>query len=105
MVALAVGIGERVADDRDQVARVGALDLVLERRHLRVAVVGRLEHGRALGLVDRDLAAGLLLVDARHDLDAVVALGRVDRRLDVAEAALLERAQADALRPAPVRGP
>ena len=89
MVALAVRVGERVADDRDQVARVGALDLVLEVRHRRVAVVGRLEHRRALRLVDRDLAARLLAIEPRQDRDAVVGLGVVDRRLDVAEAALL----------------
>ena len=89
VVALAVRVGERVAHDRDQVARVRALDLVLEVRHRRVAVVGRLEHRRALRLVDRDLAARLLAIEPRQDRDAVVALGVVDRGLDVAEAALL----------------
>jgi hypothetical protein len=113
LVAAAVGVLERVADDRDQVAGVRAVDLVQIGRHAAVGLV--LVAGGlpvlltgALLVAHRDLAAGLLAVDAGHDQDPVAGLRRVDRLLDVAVAAALQKLQpllARARRLAPLARP
>ena len=113
VVAAAVGVAV-VADDGDQAVRVLALAVVLvaaddllgrDRRaagqRLVGVAVGLLVQARAARIGVGRLEARLLLVDARQHRDPGVVLGLVHRRLDVAEAALLEQLQ---VRPAHLLG-
>ena len=98
------------ADDRHQAEVVRALDVVGERRR-RGAAAARLHEAGAGGVVVGLRPRRGLGVEAGHHDDRVAVVGRVDRRLDLAEATALaeglveldERALARPVAPGRVR--